>query len=54
MDNLKEATVLFEIAENHFNWADSEHIEDAIKEFNNALENLNNIRSNMGMLPIEV
>ena len=46
MDEVKEAKIQFEIAENHFNWAEPEYIDKAIEEYNQALENLNNAYKN--------
>ena len=54
MDELKKAQEDFNIALNHFNWAEKDYIESAISELNVALNNLNEIRSKKGMSLIEL
>jgi hypothetical protein len=43
MEELKKAQEEFNIALNHFNYADSEHIDKAIEELNEAENNLNEV-----------
>lgn len=42
-DMVKEAQNKYDIALNHFNYADSEHIDKAIEELNEAENNLNEV-----------
>lgn len=42
-DMLKEAQNRYDIALNHFNYADDEHIDKAIYELNDAENNLNEV-----------
>ncbi len=53
-ERLEEAESAFKVAENHFNWAEPDYIDKAIKEYNNALENLNSVRAELNMPPMEV
>lgn len=53
-EKLKQAESEFEVAKNHFNWAEKDFIDDAIKEFNFAFDNLNQVRKELGMKPVEV
>ena len=54
MEHLKETEENFKIAENHFNWAEPNYIDKAIKEYNEALEKLNSVRAELGLPPMEV
>ena len=54
LEKLKEAEDIFKVAENHFNWADPDYIDKAIKEYNEALENLNNVRVACNKPPMEI
>ena len=54
LNRLKEAEKNFEIAINHFNFAEFPFIDTAIEELNRALNNLNEIRKSMGMTSIEI
>ena len=49
MDKLQEAQEQFDIALNHFNYADKENIEVAISNLNTALDNLNLVRAELNM-----
>lgn len=53
-EKLKQAESEFEVAKNHLNWAEKDFIDDAIKEFNFAFDNLNQVRKELGMKPVEV
>lgn len=53
-ERLEEAESAFKVAENHFNWAEPDYIDKAIKEYNDALENLNSVRAELNMPPMEV
>jgi hypothetical protein len=54
MEELKKAQEEFNIALNHFNWAEKDYVDKAISELNVALNNLNEIRSRKGMSLIEL
>lgn len=54
MERLKSLQEKFDIALNHFNYADKEHIEQAISELNMALNNLNEERVKKGLPLVEI
>lgn len=53
MEHIKELRRNFEVALNHFNYADKEHIDVAIENLNIALNELNAELKNKG-LPLQV
>ena len=54
MEELRVLQEKLDIAWNHFNYADKEHIEQAISELNTALNNLNEMRVKKGLPLIEI
>ena len=54
MERLKEAEKEFNMAVNHFNWAEPDYIDKAIEEYNEALAKLNSVRAELGLPPMEI